>query len=733
MRELTSPQKERARVAADAGRARAGGQEHAADTYAHPFLQMQSALGNQAVLRLLRARGEGGGVEAREGAALSLAGAGVAGAAGSLPHIEAIQRSFGRHDLSRVEAHTGPEASAASRELGAHGYALGNHVAFDGAPDLHTAAHEAAHVVQQRGAGFRLQGSVGRPGDAYERHADAVADAAARGLSAESLLDLYAPPDASQRASGAGSRLAEGQGRGAVQMKARQAEDDDSDPEKISKQLIKKKVVVALNDADVEYLLGQDFGINILNDLGLNYPSKEEKLSVLKAGSLAFTLGMLKHRNDYMDEEYRRRHGGEGPAPGAEKSTKVTKTEEDWKALNSKDPEVRRAKNQQLIDMIALNPDMALVDKQRQMELLANRYRDSFGLGTPDPALGLNIPDLYSHEFQAQVVTSLKDAAEPFFRKMIELGWVATGGVPGGEVPMPDQLLAAVGDATKTSGIAGTKKIKDTKKTGLGAGYFMYGEAHKSKTVHIDFPASGPLVVRMSAYGFEADNPHPMPTHVSVVAGGEELARLSFFASGKVTCVGLAKAGVGWATVTLPETMRKAAGGPVKFIVQKDELDIDEVQVQFSTVGSIVSGKKSEIVEDQKTDTEIKKKESEETETTYEVGHKEIMKGVYFDLDKYDLKAESYKEIDNLLQILTRHPTMKVEIAGHTDSLKDEAYNQTLSENRAKAVVDYLVGKGIDPSRLSPKGYGEDVPVTTNATPEGRAENRRVEFIVLEE
>ena len=117
----------------------------------------------------------------------AVADQGVAGAGGALPYADRIQASFGAHDVGGVRAHTGPEAQAASAELGASAYAKGEDIAFAGAPDLHTAAHEAAHVVQQR-AGVHLKGGVGAEGDAYEQHADAVADKVVAGESAEDLL-----------------------------------------------------------------------------------------------------------------------------------------------------------------------------------------------------------------------------------------------------------------------------------------------------------------------------------------------------------------------------------------------------------------------------------------------------------------------------------------------------------------------------------------------------------------
>ena len=76
---------------------------------------------------------------------------GTATTSSALPHGDAIQRSFGRHDVSAIQAHVGGEAAAAAADLGAAAYATGNHVGFGAAPELHTAAHEAAHVVQLRG------------------------------------------------------------------------------------------------------------------------------------------------------------------------------------------------------------------------------------------------------------------------------------------------------------------------------------------------------------------------------------------------------------------------------------------------------------------------------------------------------------------------------------------------------------------------------------------------------
>lgn len=117
--------------------------------------------------------------------------AGFSGSAGRLPHLDLIQRSFGHHEVGDVHAHMGGPAAASASTLGATAYAAGNHVAFAEAPSLHTAAHEAAHVIQQR-AGAATAQNAGRAGDPFERHADRVADMVVAGQSAEAALDEMA-------------------------------------------------------------------------------------------------------------------------------------------------------------------------------------------------------------------------------------------------------------------------------------------------------------------------------------------------------------------------------------------------------------------------------------------------------------------------------------------------------------------------------------------------------------
>ena len=106
--------------------------------------------------------------------------------------------------------------------------------------------------------------------------------------------------------------------------------------------------------------------------------------------------------------------------------------------------------------------------------------------------------------------------------------------------------------------------------------------------------------------------------------------------------------------------------------------------------------------------------------------------GVYFDFDEATLKPEGMAVLNGAAALLQKHERVVVEVAGHTDSKGSDEYNQGLSERRANSVKDYLVRKGVKASRLSARGYGESRPVASNDTEEGRAENRRVELVVLD-
>ncbi len=107
------------------------------------------------------------------------------------------------------------------------------------------------------------------------------------------------------------------------------------------------------------------------------------------------------------------------------------------------------------------------------------------------------------------------------------------------------------------------------------------------------------------------------------------------------------------------------------------------------------------------------------------------LENVYFDFDKATLKPESYAALDELVAVMKKHPTMVIELAGHTDARGDEAYNLRLSRARANAVRDYLAAHGVPLERVTAKGYGELEPVASNDTDEGRRLNRRTEVRVI--
>jgi outer membrane protein OmpA-like peptidoglycan-associated protein len=105
-----------------------------------------------------------------------------------------------------------------------------------------------------------------------------------------------------------------------------------------------------------------------------------------------------------------------------------------------------------------------------------------------------------------------------------------------------------------------------------------------------------------------------------------------------------------------------------------------------------------------------------------------VLEGVNFQTNKAILLPESEQILDRVAESLIAHPEVKVEVGGHCDSDGSDAYNQKLSERRAKAVRDYLIKKGVPGAQMTAKGYGESQPVADNATPEGKAKNRRVEL-----
>jgi len=108
----------------------------------------------------------------------------------------------------------------------------------------------------------------------------------------------------------------------------------------------------------------------------------------------------------------------------------------------------------------------------------------------------------------------------------------------------------------------------------------------------------------------------------------------------------------------------------------------------------------------------------------------EFSSNILFGFDKSDLSAEATENLNKLVTVLNTYPDTNIELQGHTDSKGSESYNQNLSEKRAGTVSQYLASQGINTSRLKTVGFGETIPKYDNETEEGRAQNRRVEFLI---
>jgi outer membrane protein OmpA-like peptidoglycan-associated protein len=105
-----------------------------------------------------------------------------------------------------------------------------------------------------------------------------------------------------------------------------------------------------------------------------------------------------------------------------------------------------------------------------------------------------------------------------------------------------------------------------------------------------------------------------------------------------------------------------------------------------------------------------------------------VLTGVLFDFNKSTLQPASDPVLQKVADLLSKDPALKVEVQGHTDNVGGDAYNQTLSEARARAVMDWLIKRGVPAGRLTAQGYGKTSPVADNGSDEGRAKNRRVEI-----
>jgi outer membrane protein OmpA-like peptidoglycan-associated protein len=114
-----------------------------------------------------------------------------------------------------------------------------------------------------------------------------------------------------------------------------------------------------------------------------------------------------------------------------------------------------------------------------------------------------------------------------------------------------------------------------------------------------------------------------------------------------------------------------------------------------------------------------------------EIGATVVLENIFFETGKATLKPESFPQLETVLKFMESNPTIRMEISGHTDNTGSLKLNTRLSQTRAESVVEYLVEHGIEADRLDAKGYAFSQPIAPNDTAEGRAKNRRVEFMIL--
>ncbi len=157
------------------------------------------------------------------------------------------------------------------------------------------------------------------------------------------------------------------------------------------------------------------------------------------------------------------------------------------------------------------------------------------------------------------------------------------------------------------------------------------------------------------------------------------------------------------------------------------ESNIKEIGVQANAEGFMMYSDNIEITKEYHNDTLSKVFELEKID----VGKKVVLNNIYFEFDKSKLKESSFEELNRLVEFMNKYPSVKILISGHTDNIGSLNYNQRLSEARAKSVYKYLIEKEIEKDRLTYKGFAFNQPIATNETDEGRQQNRRVEFKIV--
>lgn len=150
----------------------------------------------------------------------------------------------------------------------------------------------------------------------------------------------------------------------------------------------------------------------------------------------------------------------------------------------------------------------------------------------------------------------------------------------------------------------------------------------------------------------------------------------------------------------------------IKVEVIGDELDYNTFEVPTPPPGAVFNTRTLEII--------------------YDLPKAVVLKDLHFASGKSDIQAKSYAVLDQLAEYLIRKKTLKIRVEGHTDSDGPDASNKTLSEKRAKAVKAYLENKGVPAELIESIGFGEENPIADNATPEGKAQNRRTEIHLVD-
>jgi outer membrane protein OmpA-like peptidoglycan-associated protein len=120
------------------------------------------------------------------------------------------------------------------------------------------------------------------------------------------------------------------------------------------------------------------------------------------------------------------------------------------------------------------------------------------------------------------------------------------------------------------------------------------------------------------------------------------------------------------------------------------------------------------------------------TYDTLNIGDKIILHHIYFDFDKFEIRTTSFDELNRVYRFMNKNENIRILISGYTDNFGSDVYNDTLSYNRACAVMSYLENKGISCDRISVNGYGEKYPIDSNNTSAGRQNNRRIEMQIIQ-